>query len=134
MTGFLIDTNVIIDVLKNDPVWRPWSASTLERCADSGILIINPIIYSELAVGFPRMSDIDLALPSTLWERRQLSWEASFLAGQAFREYRQRGGPRTSTLPDLFIGAHAAAEGLVIVTRDPARIRTAFPSVQLLTP
>lgn len=134
MNGFLIDTNIIIDVLKNDPVWRSWSASTLARCADSGTLVINPIIYAELAVGFSNMSDLDSALPSTLWERRPLSWEASYLAGQAFREYRQRGGPRTSTLPDLYIGAHAAVDGLVIVTRDPARMRTCFPSVQLITP
>lgn len=134
MSGFLIDTNVIIDVLKNDPLWISWSTNNLTQCADSGPLVINPVIYAELAVGFSSMSDLDAALPSALWERRPLSWEASYLAGQAFREYRRRGGPRTSTLPDLYIGAQASVENLVVVTRDPARIRTCFPSVRLITP
>ncbi len=134
MSRFLIDTNVIVDVLSRDPAWFEWSVETLERCADEGPIGINPIIYAELAVGFKRVEELDAALPSADWSRWALPWEAGFLAGRCFEHYRRGGGARTSPLPDFYIGAHAAVEGLTVVTRDVARFRTYFPGVQLVVP
>ena len=57
-----------------------------------------------------------------------------FLAGRAFNRYRRAGGVRASPLPDFYIGAHAATDGLTLVTRDVGRYRTCFPSVKLVTP
>lgn len=87
MRRFLIDTNVILDILGRDPAWFDGSRSTLEQCAEDGPIAINPIIYAELAVGFPRIEDLDAALPEPEWERLALPWHAGFLAGRCFGEY-----------------------------------------------
>ena len=134
MTRFIVDTNVIVDVLSRDPTWFEWSASTIERCASEGPLAINPIIFAELAVGFPRIEDLDAALPPPDWHRLPLPWPAGFLAGRCFGEYRRRGGSRSSPLPDFYIGAHAAVENLIVVTRDAVRFRAYFPKVRLIEP
>ncbi len=134
MTRFLIDTNVVLDILSRDPVWLEWSAATLERCAEDGMIAINPIIYAELAVGFERIEDLDAAIPEPDWSRLPLPWHAGFLAGRCFRDYRRRGGARPRPLPDFYIGAHAAVEGLTVVTRDASRFRTYFPKVAVIAP
>ena len=134
MTRYLVDTNVIVDILSQDPTWSDWSESTIERCAREGPLAINPIIWAELAVGFQRIEDLDAALPEAEWIRLPLPWAAGFLAGRCFATYRRRGGTRTSPLPDFYIGAHAAVEGLVLVTRDATRFRTYFPRLEVMAP
>jgi predicted nucleic acid-binding protein len=131
---FLIDTNVIVDVVSRDPTWFSWSSSALERCAEDGPLAINPIIYAELASGFDRIEELEAMLPEPDWRRLPLPWSAAFLAGRSFLEYRRRGGTRTRTLPDFYIGAHAAVEGLVVVSRDAARFKTYFPRVEVISP
>lgn len=134
MRRFLIDTNVILDILTGDPVWSGWSSDALERCAGEGPIGINPIIYAELSVGFHRVEDLDAALPEPDWGRLPLPWEAGFLAGRCFGPYRRGGGLRTSPLPDFYIGAHAAVEHLTLVTRDATRFRTYFPTVEIISP
>ncbi len=106
----------------------------LARCAESGMLIINPIIYAEVSVGFERIEELDEVLPADSFRREPLPWEAAFLAGKCFLAYRRQGGTRRSPLPDFFIGAHAAIEGLPLLTRDPRRYRTYFPQLTILAP
>ncbi len=96
--------------------------------------LINPVIYAEVSVRFSRIEDLDDALPGADYERLALPWEAAFLAGKAFLNYRRNRGTRTSTLPDFFIGAHAAVARLQLLTRDPSRYRSYFPTVALATP
>jgi predicted nucleic acid-binding protein len=125
---------VILDVVTDDPHWGEWSSAMLSQCADRGILIINPIIYAEISVGFKRIEDLDDALPADSFRRDPLPWEAAFLAGKCFLEYRRRGGARRSPLPDFYIGAHAAVAGLPLLTRDDRRYRTYFPHLRILAP
>lgn len=134
MKRFLVDTNVILDILTRDPVWFSWSARALEQCAEQGEIAINPIIWAELAVGFDRIEDLDAALPEPDWLRLPLPWAAGFLAGRCYGQYRRKGGTRPRPLPDFYIGAHAAVEGLSVVTRDATRFTTYFPSLDLHTP
>lgn len=134
MKRFLVDTNVLVDIATRDSDWLAWSAETLERCAQEGVVAINPIIYAEFAVGFTRIEDLDKALPAGDWARLPLPWEAGFLAGRVFGEYRRRGGKRPRPLPDFYIGAHAAVDGLTLVTRDASRYRTYFPKVEIVCP
>lgn len=131
---FLIDTNVVLDVLSRDPTWFHWSSTALETCAEEGSIAINPIIYAELSVGFTRIEDLESALSAPDWLRLPLPWPAAFLAGQSFKAYRRRGGARPTPLPDFYIGAHAAVDGLTLVTRDASRFRTYFPRVALVAP
>ena len=132
--GTLIDTNVLLDVLTEDPVWLRWSLDALAEAAERGPLYINPIIYAEVSVRFTHVEDLDAALPRADFRRVDLPWSAAFLAGKAFVAYRRAGGSRTSTLPDFFIGAHAAVDGLRLLTRDASRYRTYFPSVDVTSP
>jgi predicted nucleic acid-binding protein len=134
MTGVLVDSNVLLDVATNDSDWGEWSATTLERVAESSVLVINPLVYAEVSIGFARIEDLDDALPVELFRREALPFEAAFLAGKAFLDYRRRGGKRSVPLPDFYIGAHAAIAGLRLLTRDAARFRTYFPTVRLIAP
>lgn len=130
----LVDSNVIIDVMSEDATWSAWSIAALEEAADGDEIAINPIIFAELAFGFETMAALDLALGEGDFRRLPLPYEAGFVAGRAFVEYRRRGGVRSSPLPDFYIGAHAAIQGLRLLTRDPRRYQSYFPGVQLIAP
>ncbi|MBA4386654.1 MAG: DNA-binding protein [Verrucomicrobia bacterium] len=134
MNGILVDSNVLLDVLTEDPDWFKWSADALKVIADSNEMFINPVIYSEVSVRFQTIEEIESAIPDFVFGRRAIPWEAAFLAGKCFLKYRRAGGMRTSTLPDFFIGAHAAVENLAILTRDTDHYRTYFPTVRLIAP
>lgn len=130
----LVDSNVIIDVMSDDPIWRGWSEAALVEAADHGEIAINPIIYAEISFGFDAAGALDEALSVGDFKRLPLPYEAAFIAGRAFVEYRRRGGARTSPLPDFYIGAHAAIAGLDLLTRDPRRYRGYFPGLTLIAP
>lgn len=130
----LVDTNVLLDVLTEDPVWSGWSSEALVAAAESGPLWINPIVYAEVSVRFSRIEDLEDSLPPNDYRRAQLPWEAAFLAGKAFVQYRRNGGTRTSTLPDFYIGAHAAIADVALLTRDSSRYGIYFPTVRLVSP
>ena len=134
MTATLVDSNVLLDVMTEDPRWFSWSAGAIEEAADSARLVINPIIYAEVSLRYSRIEELDLALPQTLLDREAIPYEAAFLAGKVFLIYRRRGGTKQSTLPDFFIGAHAAVAGYRLMTRDAARYRTYFPKLSLIAP
>lgn len=134
MSGVLVDSNVLLDVILQDDEWLDWSSSALDRAAASGHLVINPIIYAEVSAGYDRIEELDEAVPPLYFERRALPWEAAFLAGKCFVRYRRSGGSRRSPLPDFYIGAHAAIEGLTLLTRDPRRYRVYFPKLSIIAP
>lgn len=134
MTATLVDSNVLIDVLTEDAEWFDWSAPMLVEAAERGPLVINPIVYAEVAAGFERIEDLDDALPLLFCRRVPLPWEAAFLAGRCFVEYRRRGGARRSPMPDFYIGAHAAVTDLTLLTRDAKRYQTYFPRLRLIAP
>ncbi|TVQ58929.1 MAG: type II toxin-antitoxin system VapC family toxin [Spirulina sp. DLM2.Bin59] len=119
MTDFLIDSNVILDVLTEDPHWFDWSAAQLADCAESGALHINPIIYAEVSIGFKDVTEVESVF--RFFQRDGLPYEAAFLAGQAFLAYRRRGGVKRSPLPDFYIGAHGVVCGYTLLTRDAIR-------------
>jgi predicted nucleic acid-binding protein len=124
----------MLDVLTGDAAWAQWSGDALAQARDDGRLVINPIVYAEVSTGFGRIEDLDDAVPAGDFEREPLPFEAGFVAGKAFLIYRKRGGQRRSPLPDFYIGAHAAVRRYRLLTRDAARYRTYFPSVDLIAP
>lgn len=130
----LVDSNVLLDLLTEDPVWYLWSSTALAAAADDSSLAINPLVYAEVSVGFERIEELDDALPPDTFLRLPLPWAAAFLAGKCFLTYRRAGGERRSPLPDFYIGAHAALEGMPLLTRDPARYRTYLPGLTLIAP
>ena len=132
--GTLVDSNVLLDILTEDADWLEWSNEALIDAAETGPLYINPIIYAEVSVRFSRVEDLEEALPSADFRRSGLPWAAAFLAGKAFVSYRRNQGAASAPLPDFFIGAHAAVDGLALLTRDTRRYRTYFPTVRLLAP
>jgi len=130
----LVDTNVLIDVAVEDPVWFGWSGKQLAELAGRGPLAINPIVYAEFSIHFDTVEEIEEVLSAFRFERLQIPWKAAFVAGKAFKRYRRRGGKRAAPLPDFFIGAHAAVAGLALLTRDPPRFREYFPKLTLISP
>ncbi len=132
--GVLVDSNVLLDVAKDDPHWGDWSAMALAETAECATLIVNPIIYSEVSIRYSTIEALDAVLPATLYQREPLPREAGFLAGKSFLQYRRSGGVRTSPLPDFYIGAHAAISRLALLTRDAARFLTYFPKLEILSP
>src|SRR5680860_859350 len=113
--GTLVDSNVLLDVFTEDPAWAEWSGTQLADALDRGPTLINPIIYAEISIRFERVEDLEQALPGEI-AREALPWEAGFLAGKCYVEYRRRGGERRSPLPDFYIGAHAAVPGLALIS------------------
>lgn len=134
MGAVLVDSNVILDVLTEDARWLDWSSEALAAAAESEVLVINPIIYAEVSVGFERIEELEEALPATMFRREPLPWEAGFLAGKCFLSYRRLGGSRRSPLPDFYIGAHAAVRAMTLLTRDATRYRSYFPTLSLIAP
>ena len=134
MTPVLVDANVILDIFTEDPTWYAWSSSAVERLADDRMLAVNPVIYSEVSIRFESVEELESVLPSDVFVRLPIPWEAAFLAGKCFLAYRRRGGKRRSTLPDFFVGAHAAVSGLTLLTRDSKRYRTYFPGLDIVSP
>jgi predicted nucleic acid-binding protein len=130
----LVDSSVILDIVTDDPVWGHWSEVALAQAGDEGQLVINPIVYAEISIGFDQIEELDDAVPADAFRREALPYDAGFLAGKAFLAYRRRGGQKRSPLPDFYIGAHSAIRGYRLLTRDASRYRTYFPSVTLITP
>lgn len=130
----LVDTNVILDLVENDPVWADWSQQQLEAASLQATLCINPVIYAELSIAFDAIEELESMLTQGEIHLEPIPREALFLAGKAFVSYRKRKGGKTGVLPDFFIGAHAAVAGLPLLTRDTSRYATYFPTLELITP
>jgi predicted nucleic acid-binding protein len=130
----LIDSNVLLDVVTDGQVWGDWSQEQLERAAANGPLVINDIVYAEVCARYPSIDTVDSILRDLGVDLIAMPRAALFLAGKAYLRYRTAGGIRTGVLSDLFIGAHAAAEHLPLLTRDVRRYRSYFPTVNLIAP
>lgn len=130
----LVDTNVLLDVVQDDPAWAEWSQGQLDDWSVRGELGINAVIYAELSISYTRIEELERTVLAAGLRLLELPREALFLAGKAFLAYRRQGGTRTGVLPDFFIGAHAAVLGLPLLTRETARYRTYFPAVVLIAP
>lgn len=136
MTGILVDTNVLLDVMTGDPSWAAWSAAQLASWTLRGPLFINAVIYAEISIGYERIEELDAALAKAKSELiiADIPRPALFLAGKAYRHYRRAGGSKTGVLPDFFIGAHASVTELPLLTRDVRRYRIHFPNLELISP
>jgi predicted nucleic acid-binding protein len=134
MSGILVDSNIILDVFLDDPNWAEWSESKLLKFSSITKLFINPIVYSEVSIGFQRIEELESALNQGGFQMLEIPKEALFLAGKAYLTYRRNKGTKRSPLPDFYIGAQAAIFKLDLLTRDPSRYHTYFPTVRLISP
>lgn len=134
MTPVLVDSSVLLDVITEDPTWGEWSTDALRHLAEEAVLVINPLIYAEISIRYETIEELEAVLPTDLYRREPLPWEAAFLAGKAFLNYRRGGGVKRAPLPDFYIGAHAAVRRYRLLTRDPSPCRLHFPTVALIAP
>lgn len=132
--GTLVDSNVLLDLFTRDPTWSAWSSDRLAEALDRGPVLVNQVVYGEVAHRFSTIEALDEVLTADRFVRGNLPWAAAFLAATCYRDYRRRGCGRTLILPDFFIGAHAAVLRVQLLTRDAARYRTYFPTVALIAP
>ena len=133
-TRVLVDSYVLIDLLEDDPNWADWSEAQLTPLAEAGLAVINPIIYAEVAANFATIEALNAAVQPFNLQREPLPWDTAFLASQAFKLYRRRGGQRSSPFPDFYIGAHASLAGYALLTRDSRRYREYFPKLKIVSP
>lgn len=134
MKGVFVDSNIALDVFLNDPKWADWSESILDQYDQLGPLYINAIVYSEISIGFKRIEDLESAIAKAGLQMLEIPKEALFLAGKAYLKYKKRKGMKRTPLPDFYIGAQAAVQDLVLITRDVSRYRSYFPTVKLVCP
>jgi predicted nucleic acid-binding protein len=130
----LVDSCVLLDVITGDDQWADWSASQIAAALDNGRVVINPLIYAEVSVGYQTIEELEELLPASDYEREPLPYAAGFAAGKAFVRYRRGGGDKRSPMPGLYIGAHAAVTGYRLLTRDVRRYRAYFPTVDIIAP
>ncbi len=130
----LVDTNVLLDLVTDDPVWAGWSQQQLDLASAQDELAINDVVYAELSIGYARMESLDTMIRSAGLVYAAMPRPALFLAGKAFQRYRSAGGRKTGVLPDFFIGAHAVIADAVLITRDAARYRSYYPGIMLIAP
>lgn len=130
----LIDSNILLDIWQNDPQWAPRSTDALQKLSATEELTINSIVFAEVSVRFASRPDVERALANLGISLLHIPNEAAFLASKAFQLYRKQAGTKTGVLPDFFIGAHAAALGCPVLTRDNRRYVTYFPTVRLIAP
>lgn len=133
MAEVIVDTTILLDIYTQDEVWEERSAAAIASAADSNVLVINPIIYAELSVGIEKIEELDEFLGAD-FRRDSLPWPAAFIAGKTLFAYRRRGGSKTAPLADFYIGAHAAIARMRILTRDPKRYTSYFPTVKIIEP
>ena len=129
----LVDTNVILDVIENDPQWADWSQRQLDRAALNDTLCINAAIYAELSIAYEKIEQLEAMLAIAGFHVEPIPREALFLAGKAFMRYRRSRGAKSGVLPDFFIGAHAAVSNYSLLTRDMRRYATYFPTLVLIS-
>jgi predicted nucleic acid-binding protein len=130
----LVDTNALVDIINDDPLWAEWSQREVTRAALREELAINDIVYAELSVRYETIEALDEMLREVELASVAIPRHALFLAGKAFQRYRLAGGTKTGVLPDFFIGAHAVVSDSMLITRDPGRYRTYFPRIALIAP
>ncbi len=130
----LVDTCILVDVTADHEAWRDWSLAQLATWSTRGPLLVNPIIFAEWCTDFATFEQAELARMQFGLEWRELPRSSLFVASQAHRQYRRRGGVRPMVLPDFLIGAHAAVERLPLLTRDRRRFETYFNGLEIVCP
>ena len=130
----LFNSCVLLDVITDDEQWAAWSAAKIAAAMDTGRVVINPLIYAEVSVGYETVEELEDLLPASDYEREPLPYLAGFAAGKAFVRYRRSGGDKRSPMPDFYVGAHAALAGYRLLTRDVRRYRTYFPTIDIIAP
>jgi hypothetical protein len=134
MNGILVDSCVLLDLFTDDPKWATWSETVLGKYSQRNTLFINSIVYTEISIGFNRIEEVENAIEQVGAKVLEIPREALFLAGKVFLDYRKNKGTKSSTLPDFFIGAHAAVSSFDLITRDTTRYKTYFPKIKLICP
>lgn len=134
MSAVLVDSNILIDIATENTAWTEDSTRRLEAVGRDRELVINPIVFAEVSISFERIEDVDARLPTDVFRREDIPWEATFLAGKVFVAYRRNKGRSRSPLPDFFIGAHAAVRGYGLLTRDRSNFSTYFPTLEIIAP
>jgi predicted nucleic acid-binding protein len=136
----LFDTSVVIDARDVDSSFHNWAKEQIADAVSTDGAGVNPVVVSEVGVRAKNRDAVPALLESFGMTLIPLPVSAAVPAAKAFALYLERLKKEGKTslnrvpLPDFLIGAHADAEGLKLVTRDPDRVRTYFPRVEVVTP
>ncbi len=134
MNGLFVDSCILLDLFTNDSKWADWSEKILDRYSQTNTLYINSIVYTEISIGFNKIEEVEYVIDQLGIKVLEMPREALFLAGKVFQKYRKNKGPKSSTLPDFFIGSHATISSFALITRDISRYKTYFPQLRIIGP
>jgi len=134
---WVVDTCVIIDVLRGDETFSTKSAMALQAKLDD-VLTIAPLTYVELAPEFNGDAEAQNAFLDGMWIHRDFngSEEAVLLAHKAWNEHvlRKRNGvEKKRPIADIMIGAYAMQKG-GLITRNEADFKTLYPNLIIFNP
>ena len=129
-----LDTNVLLDIFGADERYGEVSAATLRSCSAEGRLVACEVVWAELGSVFPGPGDTTAALSQLEVDFDPIEQETALAAGQAWREYRRRGGARTRLVVDFLVGAHAARQADRLATRDRGFYRSYFADLEIVDP
>ncbi len=134
MDSLVVDSCVLLDIFNGDEQWCDWSVQMLGELSKTHRLVINPIIFTEIAFNFDSQELLEDTLRQLNITICNIPLDAAFKVSRIFREYRRRKGTKSSPMPDFYIGAHAESLGASVITRDSNRFKSYYPDVGLYSP
>ena len=136
---YAVDSNVILDILYDDPRYVQLSIDALAKASAAGELIACDVVWAEASSHFTdktkfrrAMSDFGIAFSA-------MSVDAAIKAGDLWsvsrRENKRRGTTaRTAIIPDFMVGAHALEFADALITRDRGFLRKWFKTLKIVDP